>query len=241
MSATRTLGFLATVGLLSSAAGAATMPLSSADARLDNAGGTVQVGPLLDYGARIGEFYAPGAAVYVMPFQLPTLDVGEEFASASLSMQLFELIGTPASADLYVIGVRSSDEVLTSDFYFGPSDPLSTLIQADFMTSSTPVRVDVNAGPFVTTDAAGDVALTAALNAAYAGGANAGKYVFLRLNPSEDPIPAGNNAFTVLTNDAGGAIERPTLTYTTQIVPEPATMGLMGLGAIGLMARRRHE
>ena len=86
------------------------------------------------------------------------------------------------------------------------------------------------------TDALGDVALTDWLNAVYAGGANAGKYAFLRLNPDgvEGTLPW--SGYQVMTALAGGADEKPALTFA--IAPEPATLGLFALG-FGLLLRRR--
>jgi len=49
-----------------------------------------------------------------------------------------------------------------------------------------------------------------------------------------------NTAYAVLTQNAGGATERPEFNYTTAVVPEPSTYALllMGLGT-ALLYRRR--
>ncbi len=189
-----------------------------------------------NYQARIGELFAPGGEDYVMPFQLPTLTAGEVITAASLQTQLFSLIGTPANADLYGIGavgtptVSATPNVSTSYYYQGPLDTSNTLLQAAFLTPASTVRTDPNTGPFTDTNLAGDAALATFLNNAEAGGANAGDYVFLRVSYDASTIPAGNNAYALLTEDAGGANEKPLLTITegiAAIVPEPSTWMLL--------------
>ena len=54
---------------------------------------------------------------------------------------------------------------------------------------------------------------------AYAKGATTGKYLILRINYDLDPIPVGNNAYTLLTTGASGDNEPPIISYTL----EPAT------------------
>lgn len=220
---------------------AATMTLSNSDARVQTQlGNAAVVDETGNYACTIGEFYAPGGANYVMPFLLPTLPAGHQFASADLRLQLFELHGTPADADLYGLGARASSTVLASDYYQGvvadPSD--ATLLQQGLLTASSPLRTDANTGPFIYTSVSGNAALTAYLNAQYAGGAGAGTYVFLRLSPHLDTVPPGWNAYAVLTQDAGGAQEKPLLSYTTAPVPEPTALAGLVLSA-GLLIRRR--
>ncbi|MGB8355494.1 MAG: hypothetical protein WCD79_16470 [Chthoniobacteraceae bacterium] len=182
-------------------------------------------GTLIDpasYQSRVGEYFAPGGAAYVIPFLLPTLPAGEGFTTANLRMQLLSITneGNLAKADLYGIGVRAAATVLPADYYQGQSDKALTvtLIQAGFLTPQSAPRTDGDTGPFVTTNAEGDKALAQYLNKAYDHGKNAGKYVFLRVSYTADPIPDGNNAYALLTEDATGDNEKPVLKYTTGAV-----------------------
>lgn len=219
-------------------ANGATLSPTTADALVaKDGGGNLSIVDLNHWGARIGEYYHPGAIGYVIPFQLPALNSGDGFATAQLKLQLQEIGGAPGDVDLYGIGVRSTDTVLTSDFYLGTNDAGATKLQTAFLNSDSEVRTSAVTGPFVTTDAGGSTQLAAYLNAAYADGANAGKFVFLRLNPQD--VSPGNNYYNVITQDAGGIEERPYIEYTAGPVPEPTTAILSAAMAGGLMLRRR--
>ncbi|HEV7300887.1 MAG TPA: PEP-CTERM sorting domain-containing protein [Tepidisphaeraceae bacterium] len=228
-------------------AGAAVIDITpnAADTRVDtrNLGtvGAPEANDVGNFAARIGEFFAPGGGAYVMPFLLPTLPVGEVITAANLRTQLYSLVGTPADADLYGLGVRTDPTVLPGDYYQGTLDTTdAVLVQQSFLTAATPIRVSDTEG-FVNTNEAGDAGLVAYLNSAYAGGANAGQYAFLRVNYTLDPIPGGNNAYELLTANAGRGFEKPLLTLTTSAtaVPEPASLAIVGLAALTGLTRRR--
>ncbi|MBA3960408.1 MAG: PEP-CTERM sorting domain-containing protein [Chthoniobacterales bacterium] len=202
-----------------------------------------------NYANRVGEYFAPGVSISVLPFQLPTLAAGEVFTNAVLQLQLLGLDNGDsglANVDLYGLSARASSTVLASDFYAGATPDLSanaTLLQANFLTPASPVRTDPNTGPFVTTSTQGDISLAAFLNAQYAI-SGPGSYVFLRLSYDQNPALAGNDSYTVLTDDAGGANEKPLLTLTTAApIPEPSSFAFLltglGAGAMGLYRKRR--
>ena len=197
-----------------------------------------------DYQCRIGELFAPGGACYVIPFQIPTLSAGQVFTAASLQMQLFALTGTPGNADLYALRVNTSAQPLTTDYYQGTNDTAHALLQANFLTPSSPVRTDPNMGPFITTSTDANNALVSFLNAADINNSAAGQYLFLRVSYDVDPIPGGNNAYSLLTEDAGGTNEKPILTLTSgtaAVVPEPSTLALLSLAGMGAVFFRRRE
>jgi len=178
------------------------------------------------YQNRIGELHAPGGEAYILPVCLPTLPPGQQFKTVHFRVQLVGIskesgANTLGNADLYAIGVRDTYKVLPTDYFQGPGpDPKATLLQANFLTPDSKVRTDPMTGPFAETSAAGDAALTKYFNDAYANGAHAGKYVFLRVSYDVDPIPPGNNAYQVLTSAAGGDNEPPLITYTTGPAPK---------------------
>jgi hypothetical protein len=201
-----------------------------------------------DFQGRVGEFFAPDAITLMLPFLLPTLPTGETIDTAHLRLQLFDRgnTGTLGNADLYGLGVRSAATVLTTDYYTGSTPDLTdaTLIQSSFLTPASPLRTDPNTGPFINTSTNGDISLVSYLNTAYAGGTNAGKFVFLRVSYAVDqPTPNGNNFYSLLTDDAGGSNEKPLLTFTTSLVsvPEPSTWVFLISGTGLLMAYRRRN
>ncbi|RYD23903.1 MAG: hypothetical protein EOP87_26310 [Verrucomicrobiaceae bacterium] len=203
---------------------AATLVPSLADGEV-RSNGTFETS---SYQSRVGEYFFPGGVSFVLPFQLPTLPVGESFATANLRFQLFgktEVVPPNVGVDLYGLGRRSSDVLLASDYYSGTLDLGSTLLKDDLVTPSTALGV-------MDTDNLTDAALVNYLNAQYAGGAGAGQYVFLRFSYADD-FPDQDMAYYFLTQDAGGATERPEFTYTTTAVPEARTLALIA-GAIGM-------
>jgi hypothetical protein len=242
------IGTFGCIGLAAAAANAAYINPSSYDSEVDDNNSmppTITVdnttGSGASYEARIGEYYSPGGACYVIPFQIPTLPAGQVFTSAAFQTQLYGLSGSPDPADLYGVRVSASPTVQTSDYYQGPLDSSSTLIQQDYLTSSSPPRTDATTGPFIETTTAGDAALVSYLNAIDLNGSAAGEYVFLRVSYDDSTIPVGNNAYDLLTEEAGGTYEKPELIYTSGAgVPEPTGLSVLGLvGAAALHRRRR--
>ena len=144
--------------------------------------------------------------------------------------------------------VTATPTITASDYYQGSAvDPTATLIQSSFLTPNSTVRTDANAGPFTDTSASGSTALTAFLNTAYAGGANAGDYVYLRLSYDvNQPTPDGNNAYAVLTSNAGGAEEKPQILFSSGLaqvanVPEPSSYLTLGAGIAALLFIQRRR
>lgn len=218
-----------------------TMIASPSDAQV-RTNGNIDSAQLTNWTIRVGEQNAPGAACMVIPFQLPTLDPGAKFVTASLTDQLAGISGAPTfNADLYALTRTSADAtVVSADFYAGPSDSAATLIQDNILTPTTPVRGTV-AWPYLSfsTSTSGSAALVDFLNAIYAGGANAGKYFFLRFSPDLASMPTGNNAYNITASNAGNSFEKPTITFTTDAVPEPASIATLAGAALMLLSRRK--
>ncbi len=122
----------------------------------------------------------------VFPFLLPSLGtIQNPFTEALLTFNLESNTFSPADCnlDLYGLGSRPSATVLASDYYSETNTPdptpgVTKLQEEICMPGTSP--------SLVTSGSTGNTALLAYLNTQYAGGANAGKFVFLRL--SKDAI-----------------------------------------------------
>ena len=161
---------------------------------------------------------------YIIPFQLPTLGVGEGFTLTTLRLMLYLENVSTFNADVYGLSrVSASPDILPADFYIGAVDGSATLIQSDFFTPTSPLMTETF------TDLTGEANLASWLNVRYAAGANAGQYVFLRVNA--DASPVGDSIYQVLTQNAGGASERPLITYTPAAYtpPDISVIGLANL------------
>ena len=203
----------------------------------DSADGTVNASSVIDTGSFNAQAGTLGTErAYIIPFLLPTLGVGEGFVEADLRLMLFGQNSSGFNADVYgLTRVAATPDIAAGDFYIGPLDLSATLIQDNFFTTSSP-----GLGTPVNSDATGDANLASWLNTQYDNGANAGQYVFLRVGV--DASPTGDFRYDVLTQNAGGATEKPLITYTPGVVPEPSTallVGLAGLGVWGRLRRRR--
>lgn len=180
-------------------------------------------------------------AVFVFP--LPSLGaVANPFLTADFTVYSSggENIFASSPSDIYGLGARTASTVVGGDYYFGTADATdATVIQQGFRQVGA---TSATSGDAFTTSTTGSVNLRSYLNAQYATGANAGKFVFLRINTTTtDTFFKYQNYFS---GDQGGATV-PKVNYTTSVVvvPEAGTLGLLCLPALigGItLARRRN-
>ena len=115
----------------------------------------------------------------VFAFQLPDFGtVASPFARASLTLHLRGMETVPGNLDLYGLGARSSPTVLASDFW--GETPTPDFIDAEFLQDNLMVPTSPTGVSHTSAD------ISSYLNAQYAGGSNAGKYVFIRLSTDAD-------------------------------------------------------
>ncbi len=191
-------------------------------------------------------------------FQLPVIDLAtEQLDSADLTTTLLAETATTSvsprfNTDLYALGVTTS-ATITADattFFTGQNQTGAglggqaiTKIQDNFI-------VPFEARPSSkSTDAAGDATLLAYLQGIYSVSANndGNHFLVLRLNPDRAPNeidPASGNPYAFGTTrdrlaSSETAAGKPTLTLETSAIPEPTSLALLGMGAAGLLARRR--
>ena len=172
----------------------------TADRQVDSAGGVSDASTMMS-----GYSGGTGLATVVV-FQLPALPAGQEFSAASFSLYLQGKSGTPVfNGDLYGLGASASSSVVAGDFYVGPADVTSTLIQpAFYIPAMSSGRITASAS-----------ALTSYLNNIYANGAGAGQYVFFRVNPDTAGLSNYTRYLTYSADTTLGAYYWPQLTYST--------------------------
>ncbi|MGJ8723390.1 MAG: hypothetical protein ACSHYB_02445 [Roseibacillus sp.] len=191
------------------------------------------------FSANAGEWFGPGLTTIVLPFELPSLGaVTNPFTSADLGVMVHEMgNATITDLDLYAVRTSATPAILISDWYNGSAfDGSATLIQESFLTPAS--SVGFVGAPNNNTNALGDAALLNYLNTAYASGAGAGDFVFLRLSYGSDSLAAGWDAYKITVREAGQMGEWPVIEYTA--IPEPSAMSLSALSLL-LTLRRRNR
>ncbi len=174
--------------------------------------------------------YGKDDVAAVAVFQLPDLG-GEAIESANLACRMtWGKYALSGGVDVYATRYASSKSVIVDDYGWG--QPLTTgggtLIQDDLIVHAGEAQ---EMATFETDDAA-DAVLAAWLADAYAGGAVAGDYVFIRFNGDAQSA----NTFNLVSGNHTTEMP-PTLTITT--VPEPATLSVLALGGLAVLCRRR--
>jgi MYXO-CTERM domain-containing protein len=214
------IGLLAT-GVTLASASAATIVSNVSDQEAASNG---TLGALNNGNILAGAYYGAGpGTVPVFAFQLPDLGVGQSFGTASLTLNLTD---TPGSFTFNgdVIGIRTaaSSAVLGSDWA-----TTGTMLQDNFLTPTTANGLHTTSNDFA-----------GWMNTQYDGGANIGKYVFIKLDAEGYTGGSFFSGFFVSSANNGNAALRPTLTYSA--VPEPSSSTtLLGLAGLALLLRRR--
>jgi hypothetical protein len=153
---------------------------------------------------KIGRSASTGASFVtnaIIPFKLPERPSGKLVVAANLKVNIAYLRHwIDANADLYGLPYNASATINSSDYYDGTySDPTGTVtaIQSGFIVRDTgdtePLGTQILTDREVNSNASGDAALLAYINAQYDAGASAGDYVFLRMsiNVSTASVPNG--------------------------------------------------
>lgn len=208
------------------------IPANIADVYTANGGTTLR--PITETTYRVGQGAVADASNYqmaVIPFLLPDLPAGERIDTASLSIEVTQnaYANQSSGQNLNIVGVRSaaSSTVLAADFSGGTTVASSVL----YMDYAVPGIVADHT--FSSADLA-DYLQSIYDAPGYVSGST---YVFLRLAPNEPDVRA--NSYLIIASANHTTATVPTLTLTT--IPEPATVGMLGLGTLMmLMIRRIH-
>ena len=147
----------------------------------------------------------------VIPFKLPTLGHGI-FANVRLSVDIGAGDGASPGIDISLFGIpeaRTLPSPLATDVNNGNQNHRSrgTLIEPAWINNLTMPSTLTTAE-----NSAGSVALSGWLTDAYANGADAGKYVFLRLSPAALDMAQGTGVRVGAANHGSAAV-RPLITY----------------------------
>lgn len=166
----------------------------------------------------------------IFPFQLPSLgSISNPFSAVNFSVNLEGVENSPlGNVRIDALGRRDTAALLTTDYYAPttlPDATDATVIQGNFLPSGT-----LDTGVRNTNDA-GNARLISYLNAQYAGGAGAGKYVFLRL-VTDTPQTAGASRYRFTSADGALAAAapslRPQIGYLTASGNLPPTISSIG-------------
>ncbi len=162
---------------------------------------------------RLGSNYKTSA---IIPFQIPTLELGERLTSATLNFYLLQSGGgLEHKVDLYGLPFRSSSAVLSSDYFAGTydTDQTATAIENDIL--------DLNSQNG-NLQSSSSQAIIDFVNAQLDNGAVAGDFIFFRF--SLDYNGSGNyNYWDIASQDHSASNNRPILNFETGQSSQPVS------------------
>ncbi len=157
----------------------------------------------------IGTLNSSYSAVAIIPFQLPFISELDEVKSASFKSHFIGTNGMPlASLSLFGIDASYTNDVEADYFWQGNFSGNTTdyPIQENYVTPVTsPGKISL--------DSSSMQSFADFINAQYEAGAQAGDYVFLRLNSNTESESSGNY-YRFSSADAMASINRPVLELT---------------------------
>lgn len=173
----------------------------------------------------------PHVGIFV--FQLPTLAAGAQFATANLNLIVSGISAPSFNANLSGLTRTSASATVLTGTTNDETDAAKSL-QSGYVTSSATANSTV-----VSSDISGF------LNTQYSGGANAGQYVFFRVDGGPGGSTVSDNSYSFFS--ANSTTTRPIITYTISSAGQGAAPEASGLALllipIGLLAGaflRRH-
>ncbi len=206
----------------------------------DNSTGTGNTGTSsARVGARVGE----GNAI-VLPFDLPDVNP-TDITAATLQVQFNFMRNADGfgndpgfDIDLYLLGRTAADpSILGDDYFAGETDAANTELINDFITEAA------EGGVF----SYGETSLVTLIQnqyAAFGPGHDFGgddDFIFFRMNSDTELsfLGSDNAGFLFSMNDPDNAAAGDTLpTLSLDVIPEPASVALLGLGGLALLRRR---
>ena len=198
---------------------------------------------------RIGSRTTSTLSSSILPFALPTLAAGEYISEATLAVTFegeaatLKVEAGDGNVDLYGLPFDAAPYTQSGAYHYsGPNDLTAgvTKLHDDIMTvaeypAETALLSKIS------------VDISDYLNSLYAAGAVGGDFALLRLSYDVNAL-SGNNRYRVVTTTGDGSnIEStphtledgaPFLSITTA-VPEPGSLAVLGLAAVGVARRRR--
>lgn len=206
--------------LIAATASASVITATSTDRTYRSTGGTL--GAITDATLLAGTQAANVSAGFVIPFLIPSLG-GASITDVQLSLTAVAntISDTGTSIYLEIYGIRSSSG--------------ATTLATDYTGTTTPLVsnwIQMNASAATGTYTANSAALTSWINS----NAVEGEYLFLTFKPS-GALAANTYKYLSFASVDSGA-NMPALTITT-VIPEPATIGMLGIGALFALLLRR--
>jgi len=197
----------------------------------------------------VGSLNSQGEMRIVMDFALPFIPAGSTIDSASLSIrmpppgtsdigrgefqvQLFEVLADMTESEVTWNDRTGSDSWGTPGGDFSPT--ILSMVDIDASTDGNAIKTFASSTDFVS-------AAQSALDGSHK------LRLILLPDPNDANIVDSEEFFRVLSDDQVSLADRPTLSIEfsqptateTPAVPEPATVGLIGLAGLALMGRRR--